>query len=74
MSTELESDFMKQFSGSATANLAFGVLFMLYIGIKKLCTRESKCKSHIHCCCLDLDVRDKTVHSNPIEKVSEDII
>jgi hypothetical protein len=53
-----ESDFLKQFSGSATANLAFGVLFMLYMGAKKLCDRKSKCKSHVHCCCLDMDVVD----------------
>jgi hypothetical protein len=60
-----ESDFMKQFSGSATANLAFGALFMLYMGIKKLCNRPSKCKSHIHCCCLDLDVKDQTIREQP---------
>ena len=59
------SDFMKQFSGSATANLAFGALFMLYMGIKKLCNRPSKCKSHIHCCCLDLDVKDQTIREQP---------
>jgi hypothetical protein len=60
-----ESDFMKQFSGSATANLAFGALFMLYMGVKKLCNRPSKCKSHIHCCCLDLDVKDQTIREQP---------
>ena len=60
-----ESDFMKQFSGSATANLAFGVLFMLYMGVKKLCNRPSKCKSHIHCCCIDLDVKDQTIREQP---------
>jgi hypothetical protein len=54
---------MKQFGGSAMANVAFGILFMLYMGIKKLCDRPSRCKSHIHCCCLELDVRDKTERS-----------
>ena len=57
------SELMKQFGGSAMANMAFGVLVLLGMGIKKLCDRPSKCKSHIHCCCLDLDVQDKTVHS-----------
>ena len=57
---DAESDFMKQFTGSASANLAFGALFMIYMGLKKLCNRDSKCKSHIHCCCLDMDVSDRT--------------
>jgi len=57
------SELMKQFGGSAMANVAFGILFMLYMGIKKLCDRPSRCKSHIHCCCLELDVRDKTERS-----------
>ena len=61
------SDFMKQFSGSATANLAFGAIFLLYMGIKKLCNRPSKCKSHIHCCCLDMDVQDTTLREIPKE-------
>lgn len=52
---------MKQFSGSATANLAFGVIFMIYMGIRKLCARKSKCHSHLHCCCLDVDVEDDSV-------------
>ena len=71
---EMGSDFMKQFSGSATANLAFGIVFILYMGLKKLCNRDSKCKSHIHCCCLDLDVRDKTMRSseNPVIEKGED--
>ena len=64
---ESESDFLKQFSGSATANLAFGVLFMLYMGVKKLCDRKSRCKSHVHCCCLDMDVVDAESRSPVVE-------
>ena len=57
------SELMNQFGGSAMANMAFGIMFLLYTGIKKLCDRPSKCKSHIHCCCIDVDVQDKTAHS-----------
>jgi len=73
---EMSSDFMKQFSGSATANLLFGIAFMVYMGLKKLCNRDSKCKSHVHCCCLDLDVRDKTMRSSekPVIEKGEEII
>ena len=35
------------------------------MGVKKLCNRPSKCKSHIHCCCIELDVADKTIRSLP---------
>ena len=54
------SEFMKQFGGSAAANAltvaALGVLMLL----KKCCDRPSKCKSHIHCPCLDVEVTDRT--------------
>jgi hypothetical protein len=48
------------------------VLFLLYMGVKKLCDRPSKCKSHIHCCCLDLDVQDKTTRSRGEVQVGEE--
>ena len=66
------SELMKQFGGSAMANMAFGVMFLLYAGIKKLCDRPSKCKSHIHCCCLELDVQDKTMRSEIELQVGEE--
>ena len=66
------SELIKQFGGSAMANMAFGVLFLLYMGVKKLCDRPSKCKSHIHCCCLDLDVQDKTIRSRGEVHVGEE--
>ena len=37
----------------------------VYFGIRKLCERDSKCKSHIHCCCIDLNVRDPTLRTEP---------
>ena len=66
---ESETDFLKQFTGSASANLAFGVLFMLYLGLKKLCNRNSKCKSHIHCPCIDVDIVDR--NANTLRAVPE---
>ena len=55
-----DSDFMKQFGGSASANLLFGALIMIYMGLKKVCDRPSKCKSQLHCGCIDVEVRDQT--------------
>ena len=55
------SEFWNQFAGSSSANVLILMLLGLYMGVKKLCNRNSRCKSHIHCCCLDLDVRDKTM-------------
>jgi hypothetical protein len=68
---DVESTFMQQFSGSASANLAFGALFMLYMGIKKLCARKSKCKSHFHTCCLDVDVEDESESDTEKRKEGE---
>ena len=65
-------ELMKQFGGSAMANMAFGIMVMLYLGVKKLCDRPSKCKSHIHCCCIDLDVQDKTIRSEIELQVGEE--
>ena len=59
------SEFWNQFAGSGVANVFMMLAVGLYMGIKKLCERDSKCKSHIHCCCIDLDVRDRTVREQP---------
>ena len=60
-----ENEFWKQFAGSGSANvltvLALGVVW----GLKKLCTRRTKCKSHLHTCCLDVEVRDETMRTRP---------
>ena len=64
---DLETTFVEQFTGSATANLAFGLLFLLFVALKKLCDRKSKCKSRCHTGCCDIDVRDLTVRERPIE-------
>lgn len=66
-----DSEFWNQFAGSSSANLLVVVVVGIFWGVRKLCERKSRCKSHIHCCCLDLDVRDQTLHEDP-RKVDED--
>ena len=65
-------DFMQQFGGSASANLLFGVLIMLYMGLKKACDRPSKCKSQLHCGCIDVEVQDKTIHDKIEIEIHDD--
>ena len=64
---EHDSEFWTQFAGSSSANILMVIVAGLFYGVRKLCERESRCKSHIHCCCLDLDVRDKTIRDNPLD-------
>ena len=68
-----ETEFMKQFSGSATANLAFGILLMVYMGLKKLCERDTRCKSKCHTCCLDISVSDKTIRESPGVEITSQV-
>ena len=60
-----DSEFWNQFAGSSSANVLTIVGIGLLLALKKLCTRDSKCKSHVHCCCIDFDVRDKTIRDKP---------
>ena len=46
-------------SGMASNGLTVILLAGLW-GLKKLCTRPSKCKTHLHTCCIDIDVADRT--------------
>ena len=62
-----DSEFWNQF----VANVLLIVAVGCFLGIKKLCNRDSKCKSHIHCCCIDFDVRDRTTRERP-ETTDED--
>ena len=59
------SEFWNQFAGSGVANVFMMLAVGLFYGIRKLCERDSKCKSHIHCCCIDLAVRDRTLRDQP---------
>jgi hypothetical protein len=62
MSSELEltGEFMNQFGGSAAANLVTVAVLGVLVLLKKCCDRPSKCKSHFHCPCLDVEVVDRS--------------
>ena len=60
-----DSEFWNQFAGSSTANGFVILLIALAAGLRKLCNRNSKCKSHLHCCCLDVDIKDQTLRERP---------
>ena len=51
---------MQQFGGSAAANLVTVAVLALLALLKKCCDRPSKCKSHFHCPCLDVEVMDRS--------------
>ena len=61
MENLLSSDeFVKQFGGSASANLVFVAAFVVVTCCRKLCNRKSKCHSTFHSCCLDVDIQDRS--------------
>jgi hypothetical protein len=60
-----DSEFWNQFVGSSSANMLTIVAVGLFLGLKKLCNRKSKCKTHVHCPCIDVDVRDPTLREAP---------
>ena len=60
MENELPGDFMKQFGGSAAANLVTVLALGFLMLLKKRCERPSRCKSHFHCPCLDVEVVDRS--------------
>ena len=57
---ESQTEFIKQFSGSAAVT---GLILLVMFGLRKLCTRKSKCKTKLHTCCLDVDIRDDTIRN-----------
>ena len=65
----LTGEFGKQFGGSAMANVFTLLVLGLLMGLKKLCNRNSKCKSHIHCPCIDVDIVDR--NGNTLRAVPE---
>lgn len=62
---EISGEFMKQFGGSAAANGITAIILVILFGLKKLCSRKSKCKTKLHTCCLDVDIRDATMRNSP---------
>ena len=59
-STEMTGEFMKQFGGSAVANVVCLLGVGLLVALKKCCDRPSRCKSHLHCPCLDVNIMDRS--------------
>ena len=68
---ELPGEFMKQFGGSAAANGITGIILLVILGLRKLCNRKSKCKSKLHTCCLDVEIRDETMRTSPPSSKTE---
>lgn len=61
-----EDEFLKQLAGSGSANLLTLVVLGVLWGLKNMCARKRKCKSHLHTCCLDVEVRDETTRVRPL--------
>lgn len=64
MEDPVSAEFVKQFSGSATANLVFVLALFIYKAFQKCCERDSKCHSKIHTCCFSVDIDDRTIRAN----------
>ena len=62
-SGDSDGHFKEQFSSGAAANIATLGFLGLLIGLKKICNRPSKCKSHVHCPCIDVEVMDDSENS-----------
>lgn len=54
------------------ANVVTVVIFGFLFALKKLCSRDSKCKANIHTCCIDVEVADRTQRDSQPPSVSED--
>ena len=68
---EVTGEFMKQFGGSAAANGITGIILLVLFGLRKLCNRKSKCKSNLHTCCLDVEIRDETMRASPLKETEK---
>jgi hypothetical protein len=54
--SEQESEYLKQFTGSAGANMIFVVGFLLYRALQNRCTKsKSKCATHCGWCDLEIE-------------------
>jgi len=62
----MSDQWLEQLSVSAAANgLTIAIVGVLVL-LKRLCERPSKCKSHLHCPCLDVEVVDRdTIRREP---------
>lgn len=68
----LSGDFMSGMGTDVAANVVTVAMFGFLFALKKLCTRDSKCKTKLHTCCIDVEVADRTQRSDHPPSVSED--
>ena len=72
MSAENESEYLKQFTGSAGANLMFFIAFMLYRALQTKC-KNSKSKCATHCGWCDLEIEnDDSSSDNEEDKIKHE--
>ena len=64
---------MKQFSGSASANVVSLVIVGLFFLLKKCLDKPSKCKEvKSDCCCCSLDIINQTARNDKPPGISEE--
>jgi len=69
--SEQESEYLKQFTGSAGANMIFVVGFLLYRALQNRCSKsKSKCATHCGWC--DLEIENDGSSSDIEEGVTKD--
>ena len=66
------TDFLTGVGPDVAANLLTVGLFAFLYALKKLCSRDSKCKLKCHTCCFDVEVADRTLRADQPPSVSED--
>jgi len=70
--SEQESEYLKQFTGSAGANMIFVVGFLLYRALQNRCSKsKSKCATHCGWCDLEIE-NDGSSESDIEEGVTKD--
>ena len=61
MSDEVQNEYLKQLTGSAGANMIFGVGFILYRALQNRCKNsKSKCATHCGFCDLEIENDDSS--------------
>ena len=70
---DMDEDFMKQFSGSASANIVTFVLVAVFYLLKKCLDKPSKCKEvKSNCCCCSFDIINQTERDDKPPRISEE--
>ena len=71
---ESVSSFVSGMGTDVAANLVTVAGFAFLFALKKICSRDSKCKTKCHLPCIDVEVQDRTQRSEHPPLVSEDKI